>query len=205
MLRTIFCATVALVLSSGNARAGVPDPNSSSFDSILVYCPAGDVTYQGIVRYFSHTPYPGGACFVDMRDCNGILLCPPLRSDTYWTSPVIKGVQTIGGYDGVVTLPLRAGGTCPEGSVNVTVDGVTMVTITRIASPDQDGDGTVTSVDLAAIAARIGQPYPASDLDGDGAVTTADVDFARQHLGHTCEVALDVRRSTWGELKLLYR
>ena len=120
-------------------------------------------------------------------------------------APWVNGVRTITDYSGVAVIPLRAGGICPGGSVTVYVDGASMRTITRIASPDQDGDGTVSDGDLATVSAKLGTTDATADFDGDGLVTAADVDLARHHLGHSCEAATPAHRSSWGRLKRRYR
>jgi hypothetical protein len=60
------------------------------------------------------------------------------------------------------------------------------------ASPDQDGDLIVSASDMEAIRQKIGTADRTADFDGDGVVTSADLAIAESHLGHSAPGAVGV-------------
>jgi hypothetical protein len=76
-------------------------------------------------------------------------------------------------------------------------------------SPDQNGDLVVDAADEAILNDKIANPSQANvltaDLNGDGILDDLDLAVVHAHTNHVCSDRTPVRRSAWGELKLLYR
>jgi len=116
-----------------------------------------------------------------------------------------QSFQKTGNVNGETDFALRAGGTCPATTVKIYGDGV-QVALRALASFDQDGNLSVGPEDVAIATAKLGTNDPTADFDGDGTVTSADLAILRAHLGHHAPgMATPVASRTWGTLKLLYR
>ena len=107
---------------------------------------------------------------------------------------------------GYAPFPFAGGGLCPGDSVKVDAGGV-LLRFARVVSLDQNGDLLVDADDIAIVRSKVGTTDPTADFDGDGQVTTVDVALVQEHLGHQAPDAgsTAVRPATWGRLKLLYR
>lgn len=185
------------------AGAGVPSPANSSVDPCLVLCPAGDIPFTVVVHDLSNNPVQNSFVVLDFSACPAFGHCVSMPPSLI----VNEAAHTIGGFTdthGVMTFAIPMGGICAGNAVRVLADDLVLAT-RSLASPDRDGNLSVTGADLAAIQALVGSTDPTADFNCDGAVTAADVAISSQHLGHTCEGATPSRSRSWGELKLLYR
>jgi hypothetical protein len=81
-------------------------------------------------------------------------------------------------------FPLAGGGVCPGDTIIVEVEGITLQWVTAVASFDQSGDLSVDQHDLAIVESKIGTADRTADFDGDGKVTSTDLALLQEHLGH---------------------
>ena len=194
------CAAAAPV------SAGVPWPSASTFDSCLVWCPAGDVVYHLTERQLSGIPFPGAVATWDLGDCAGFAPCPldgsePYELVTFGTDRTVRVFAN--SATGVANFPVKSGGVCA--SATLSVNGVIFITL-PLASPDLNGDGFVDGTDRGQMLGLIGTNEPTADLNCDGTVTSADLAILMEHYGHACAGgATPARRGTWGEVKTIYR
>lgn len=195
----------ALPLLPGHAAiAGPPLPGDSSVDPCLSVCPAGDLVFRVIGRRGS-APEGGWPIGVDLTACPGVRLVPADGTEPYYYYTPTYVVVNNDYVTGIADFRIRAGGVCSGSSVPVT-SPLTLATLTAVASPDQNGDLTVDSSDLAIATAKLGTTDPTADFTCDGAVTAADVTFLQQHLGHHWSGgATATRAPSWGRLKIFYR
>lgn len=202
----VFAAALGLLLAGAPAGAGPPFLWQSWVDPTLVACPAGDSTF--LVVPWRLGPMVGCRVTLDFTGCNAAQFPPPDGTEGYsWFGswPQSRDAVVFSDAQGRAEFRLRAGGTCPPGSVHVYADGEQFGD-RSLASFDQDGDLGVGQEDLAIAMAKLGTSDPTADFDGDGVVTQADLDILRTHLGHHAPgMITPVASSTWGTLKLLYR
>ena len=193
------CAAAAPV------SAGVPLPQSSTFDSCLVWCPAGDAVYHLTERQLSGIPFPGAVATWDLGDCAAFAPCSLDGSEPYELRDIgtDRTVRVFADAAGVANFPVKSGGVCA--SATLSVNGVIFITL-PLVSPDLNGDGFVDGTDRGLMLGLIGSNEPTADLNCDGAVTSADLDILMQHYGHACAGgATPTRRGTWGAVKTIYR
>jgi hypothetical protein len=182
------------LLSAPSANAAVPDPLRSQVDPCLVVCPAGDFTFHVVVRDVANVPIAGATVVVNLCNCPSVHLCSG-PCDVLATSDAA----------GNAFFQIKGGGICPGGVASVTADGVLLASRT-VASPDQDGDLSVTSADIAIISGKLLLPYdPGADLDCDGTVSNADVSIASSHSSHNCQGVVPTEGQSWGKVKAIYR
>lgn len=192
------------LLAPASAPAGVPLPQWSTIDPVLVFCPAGDIAFHVIPRRFT-TPEAGAILYVELCNAGGWNLLETDQPAGIFFSGgnrCLPGV--VSDATGLATMALKAGGTTAPDAVTLYVDGVTFGTRT-LASPDQNGDLVVNAADEAILMAKIGSTDPTGDFDADGAVTESDRTILRAHLGHAAELPVPVAHSTWGRIKSLAR
>jgi len=205
-MRSLIVAFVLLALTcAAPAHAGPPFLWQSWVDPTLVACPAGDSLFL-IVPWRYH-PMAGATVDVDFSACAGAQFAPPDGTEGYQfgTGPSSRVVFIFSDAQGRAEFRLRAGGTCPAGSVQLWADGESFG-VRALASFDQDGNLSVGPEDVALATAKLGSSDPTADFDGDGAVTAADLAILNAHLGHHAPgMATPVASRTWGTLKLLYR
>ncbi len=200
-----FVPLLALVVLATPAGAQIPDPNLSSVDPVVVFCPAGDDTFHVTVRRIgTGAPVRSSAVALTLDACLAVSVCPTTGTESYTYQPATRIASTLGDNAGLALLPVRAGGLCAAGNVDVYADGVLLAT-RALASPDQDGNGIVDGQDLALLQLKLGSADPTGDLDGDGVVTGADFARLQFHAGHACNGATPAQRDTWGRVKTIYR
>jgi len=163
-------------------------------DPCLVLCPAGDFTFHVVVRDIANVPVAGASVVVNLCNCPSVHLCSG-PCDVLVTSDAA----------GNATFNIKGGGLCPGAVASVTADGVLLAS-RAVASPDQDGDLTVTAADIAIINGKLLLPYdPGADLNCDGTVNSTDVSIASSHSGHDCQGVVPTEEHSWGEVKAIYR
>jgi hypothetical protein len=182
------------LLSAPSANANVPSPPNSQVDPCLVICPAGDFTFHVVVRDIANVPIAGATVVINLCNCPSVHLC---------SGPCDVLVSTDAA--GNASFQIKGGGLCPGGTASVTADGVLLATRT-VASPDQDGDLSVTSADIAIISGKLLLPYdPGADLNCDGLVNSTDVAIATSHSDHNCQGIVPTEGQSWGKVKAIYR
>lgn len=204
VLRWIF-VLVALALAV-IARADVPSPGQSTVDPCLVLCPAGDLGFHVTVRGTIGNPYPFAYVVLAIGACPGFALCALTGNEpySYQSDAEYQYVGMFADAQGQVTLPVRAGGGCPPGTVRVYADGVLLET-RAVASPDQNGDSVVQAQDVSLLQSKLGSADPTGDLDCNGTVDGADLALLQSHAGHACAAPTGTAPGTWGRIKTLYR
>ena len=204
-LALLFCCLAALALPT-TARADLPSPGQSSVDPCVVLCPAGDLILHVVVRNAVGNVKPGAQVDLDFSACPGFQLCAPNGSEpyTHLSGPGVEVLRMTSDAQGAAAFPVRAGGSCPAGSIIVRANGVPLA-IRALASPDQNGDGIVGAQDIALLQSRLGTTDPTGDLDCDAVVSNADLAILQSHLGHACSLRTPSRPGTWGRIKMLYR
>jgi hypothetical protein len=194
----------------------VPHPPNCTVPRHIVMCPGGDLVDTVIVRDFNAQPIPGAAVNLYFDPC--LPLCahpfPDGVTNLYLDAPN-RRVIAVTDVSGRCVFRMNLTGTCAAAngnpiSVQIVADGVPIGSnSTYSMSPDQNGDFVVDLIDDTILAVRVQTPfYPytaESDLNADGVLDVADRTFLQAHLGHACDVATGARRSTWGDLKLMYR
>jgi len=204
MKRLLFLPLLGLVLAT-SAGADVPAPNASHVDPCLVFCPTGDITFHVVVRNQVGIPVPGATVDIEYSACPGFHLCSPSGSEPYEhiSLPGFEVIRVIADGAGQANFPVRAGGTCAAGLVNVYADGI-LLAQRALASPDQDGDGDVDPADSVLLQSKLGLNDPTVDLTCDGSATGIMAEFDR-HFGHACDLPTGAPPPTWGRLKTMYR
>ena len=191
-------SVVGVLFAASAARAGAPDPGSSSVDpwdgyghALVIPGSASDLDDVTIVvRDASGTPLPNVDVSISLSGCE--MLCIDSPDD---------GLTGTTGGSGEVTLNPRVGG-CAICDVVVVADGVEIRSLSRVVSPDWDGviaDGVVTACDSAYFAGALGSSDPCADYDGDGVVGVFDLPFlaARgESNAQTCLPVVDPDSST---------
>jgi hypothetical protein len=195
---------VALLAIAGFVTAGTLIPQKCTVDPRLVLCPAGDLTFHAIIRDGAANLVQNVSVELYLCNSTGWALCASGQPAEihFFFSPCEPVALT--GADGMATLALKAGGVTSDSTVLIRADGVPLAH-RFLASPDQNGDLVVNSVDETIFAAKLGTHDLSADFDGDGVVTEADHAILRAHLGHACEMPTATRRSAWGEIKVRYR
>ncbi len=185
-------------------HAAVPSPTQSFVAPCLIACPAGDIHFEVVVRDFANNPVANSTVTIEVCDCPTAALCPANPSQPYTVTSCRAHMSS--DLNGQVLFPLQAGGGCPAGVVKVYADGVPLAN-RALASPDQDGSGDVSGLDVVILDAKIaaGTFDPTADLNCDGALTAADRAVYTQHAGHGFPIPTPVRSRSWGSVKSYYR
>ncbi|MEQ1832257.1 MAG: hypothetical protein ABL977_04315 [Candidatus Eisenbacteria bacterium] len=201
-------AVLALLALATPANGAVPSAANSTVPDCLALCPFGDLSFVVTVRDLAANPITGSTVVLDFSNCPLANLCVSVQPPGLIVNP---GARTIRGFTdatGSITFPAHVGGTGPAGSVRLFADGVLFRSY-ALASPDQDGDGVVTTViglDGPLFNGRLGGTDPAADFDCSGHVDAADETIFFEHQSQACGGFVDpARRSTWGAVKLHYR
>jgi hypothetical protein len=173
---------------------GVPSASHSTVDATLLLCPVGHLPFTVVVRDAASNPVANSTVVVDFCSAPTVDIC---------STPgcTFTGVTN---STGTVLLYITAGGTTATTVVNVKADGV-LLAQRAVASTDQNGDLVVNAADLTAINALVGTTDKRGDLDGDGVVTSTDVAILQAHMSHACGGPVHPHGPTWGVLKIGYR
>ena len=192
--------TLALALAGAVfaqvARADAPDPRYCVAPEVLLAAPGGGFHYAVTLRDGTNQPVAGGTAILDFNGAPGLLLCD--EDDPDHDKRVVGTANSLG----VVTFRVRAGGT-GAGTLEVVVAGFVIATVS-VRTMDFDGDMDVDQADRAALTALVGTAGPAGDYDQDGLVGSSDQAIFESRYGGNC-LLLDVRPTTWGSVKGLYR
>lgn len=204
-LSTLVIASLGLAGAASYVAAGVPSPSNSTVDPCVRLCPAGDMNLHVVVRDQSSNPVAGSTVVVDFAACPGIILCPLIGSEPYLVGPP-SVVRMTTNAAGIADFPIRGGGTCVGGPVNVFADGVMLASNAVVSSPDQNGDANVNGTDQGILAAKLGGPYdPTADVNCNTTMGADDANELNRHLGHSCGAVVPVWPRSWGRLKTIYR
>jgi hypothetical protein len=163
------------------ARAGIADPANCTLDPALVACPAGDAVFTVVTRDASGSWWAEDFVTLSFCPCSSFHLESP--SSLYTINGDGCSISEMPNDQATSRFPVAGFGTCAD-LVRIDAGGVTLG-YRAVASPDQDGDGVVTSADIAIVQSKVGTSDPTADFNGDGMVTAADVAFAQNHLGHS--------------------
>ena len=203
--RTLVLLGLLSPVLASHAGAAVPSPATSTVQACMVLCPMGDISFSVTVRDFANNPVAGSTVVLDFGTCVGAYLCPFSTNDPYILDLPTRTLRMTSGANGTVTFPARVGGGCGAERVRIYADGVLLAS-RILASPDQNGDGVVTTPDGVILMAKIGGGDLSGDLDCSGTVTDDDVLVQGQHGSHSCYgIVNPVQPRTWGALKLHYR
>lgn len=196
MSRVLLVLSALLLSCAAVASAQVPSPTQSTVDPCLIICPRGDFAFHVTVRDIAGAPISGSSVSVDFCPVSPTIhLCPPL---------VVCTLQGVTGPSGQVAFAIAGGGVTST-NVSVTADGVVLAQL-PVASPDQNGDLVVSATDVGIASGWIGMVNRTVDLDCDqGTVDAQDVAVVQAHLGHACDSPTSTDRSSWGQLKTMYR
>ena len=202
-LARLLVAAASLLLVPA-VDAGVPSATNSTIPTCLIAAPDNISLFaQFVIRDIASNPIAGSTVALDFSSCAAFAPCQqPCASCN-----VNLSRKTITGYTvayGRVYFDLRLGGVCANERVQVTADGV-LLGYLPFASLDQDGDRVVGPSDVARVQSLVGTTDTSADFDCNGVVDANDVAFVQQHVGAMCLVVDPVRRSTWGNLKTIYR
>jgi hypothetical protein len=149
------------------APAGFPSPGNCTVQECLVVCPAGDLDFEVVVRDLSNNPVPGSLVTLSFTTCATFDPCP--GASAYIIDFVTKTIYATTDMLGQVIFPLRMGGACVGGTVEVRADG-TLLATRNMVSPDQDGSLLVDGADRELLIAKIGTADLTGDLDCDAVV-----------------------------------
>jgi hypothetical protein len=201
---------VALLAAADLASAAVPSPANSTLPDCLVLGPLGDIPFTVTIRDLANNPIAGASVVISFEGCTGnVHVCPQLPTDPYDVNPALPSIRRSSDATGMVTFPVRVGGTGPLDCAAVFASGVLMRRY-ALASPDQDGDGRVIPAlgyDAPILAGKLGTVDPTADFDcSGGPVDAADQAIFGQHPLHNCDsIGNPVTRHSWGSLKLHFR
>lgn len=199
---TLVTAAVLLV-AARPALAAVPSASNSSVDLCVVATFDGSHLLHVVVRDLAGNPVPSSFVVVDLSACTTATFCPiPCTACAY--NAAAKTVSALTGGTGAVSFDLRVAGHCPNTTVRVFADGV-LLGSRALASPDRDGDGTVTTTDVAAVHALLGSVDMSADFDCSGIVDPADEAFTAFYVHTACDHPVPALTRSWGRLKQLYR
>jgi hypothetical protein len=98
---------------------------------------------------------------------------------------------------GVVSIGMCAGD--PADTVSILLGDRPVIAF------DQNGDMVVDQQDVDLARAKLGSADSSADFDGDGLVTSADIALLSAHLGHEASTPTPAERGSWGRLKIRYR
>jgi|SRR5262245_50532945 len=214
-IRSNLAAIFLSAALAAGASAAVPSPANSSFPNCLATCPLGDIPFAVTVRDLANNPVAGSSVTLGLSSCgDSVFVCTCCAPDPYVYNPALRTITMVTDAAGQATFPLRLGGGCPAGSVQLYADGILFRSY-ALASPDQNGNGVVVSLDPqdhALFMGKLGGSDPTADFNCDGDVD-ADLDdpnndetFLFQHASHACEGYIDpAKRTTWGRVKTIYR
>lgn len=204
-MRSFLPAAALAALLPAVCAAGVPSPANSSMDPCVVLCPAGEIVFHVVVRDVSSNPVAGSTVEINFCSCPGVTLCPASTTDPYQRVSACR-IRKVTDAAGHADFAIRAGGGCANLGATVSADGV-LLAHRNVASPDQDGNLMVQLADLTLADSKRGSLDPTADFDCDGLVSDSDVDYVVPHGGHVCPPTdpTPARRSTWGEVKTIYR
>jgi hypothetical protein len=154
----ISIAIASLVVFASPSQAGPPLPQDSIVDPCIVVCPAGDIVFRVEGRRLSQ-PDGGWPISVNLCGCPAVHFVPRDGTEPYEFYTPCDIVVTNDFVTGIADFPIRAGGTCSGASIDV-ASPLLLATRTSVASPDQDGDLTVSAYDLALATAKLGTTRP---------------------------------------------
>jgi hypothetical protein len=204
-----FLCVLTIITLLANAApqswAAVPFPPNSTVDPCIRVCPAGDMNFHVVVRDAISSPVPFATVVVDFTSCPGVIFCPTSGSDPYTIGPPSVVVMSANAA-GVADIPIRAGGVCSGGPVNIYADGVLLASSSVVSSPDQNGDAAVNATDQGILAVKLGGPFdPTADVNCNTTMGGDDATALNGHLGHSCGVVVPVVPRSWGTIKTIYR
>lgn len=182
-----------VLLVAGVATAGVPSSNTSTVDragqgnpscnpNTAVICPAGDmgsVLVTVTVRNVYGDVLPGKTVNCQAQVVTGpFCFCPGETPQTGVTDINGQAFFTFNNFGGCGNL--QFGADC-EGVVFIPSATI------YIASPDNDGNCAVNSIDFAGFAAVYGQSgKPCFDYNCDNIINSIDFATFGPHFGHLC-------------------
>jgi len=184
MILTLSVASVALAgvpsqATSTVERAGQGTPPCNPNGAVV--CPRGDmgsVLVTVTVRNVYGDPLPGKTVNCQAVPVTGAFcFCPgqtPQAGVTDLNGQVFFTFFKFGGCGN-----LKFGADCDAVVFNPSAN-------IYIASPDNDGNCVVNSVDLARFAQAYGTNNPCSDYNCSGSVNSVDLAIYAQHYGHAC-------------------
>jgi len=152
------------------ASASIPSPANCTVDACLRACPGGDVLFNVIVRDIANNRLAGARVELNFTGCPEFVPCE--AGDPYTVDWEHRSIRMTTDLIGVASFPLRGGGTCGTGTVEVRVDGVFLAT-RALASPDQDANLMVDGVDRLLLSTLEDTAAPAGDFDCSGLVNGA--------------------------------
>jgi len=192
----------------------VPDPSTSTIPTRLVVCPEGDLSGEFIFRDFARQPVSGAIVVMLFTNCATFVHCahPLPNGVNLIVDDTQKRITGTADQDGRLVFRVKMTGSCLDANDNhlpiqVFADGVPMGG-PLLMSPDQNGDLVVDAADETILNAKMGfapKDVGTADMNGDGVVDAGDLAILQTHLTHLCDDSTPVRRSRWGQLKLLYR
>ncbi len=179
---TLCVVTTLALLLAAPVRGSIPDPGECTVPPRIVSCPAGDDSFVVITRRADAGLWCDGPVNVHLGSCPGYRLSA-VGNHPYTVDAA--GTASIGpcNYGTASAFPFAGGGVCPGDSVLVDVVGIYLRYVT-VASFDQNGDLMVDHTDAAIVESKLGTADPTADFDGDGIVTSMDLALLQQHLGH---------------------
>lgn len=198
---------LCVLAGPGLAQAsGVPSPSNSTVPSCLVTAPNGAVSTMIVVRDLANNPVSNSSVVIEYVNCTGFNPCPQLGSpvDDYVLNTGAQTMRRFSNASGQAEVHVRAGGGCSDMGIRVYADGVLIGTM-RSASVDQNGDHSVDAADLALHQSRQGTSDFRGDLNCDWMVNGDDENILVGHIGTNCLDPTPNRRSTWGQVKTIYR
>ena len=214
-MRSLLLLLAGLLMSGPAAGQNIPDPATSTIPRRLVVCPEGDLSAEFVMRDFTRNPVDGCVVVMEFNLCPAFVHCAHPLPDGVTNLIVDDSQRRITGTtgpDGRLVFRVKMTGSCTDALGNPFYirtygNGVPMGG-PLLLSPDQNGDLVVDAADETIMNAKMGiapKDVGTADLNGDGIVDAGDIAILQAHLTHLCDDSTPVRRSRWGQLKLLYR
>lgn len=153
-----------------DASASIPSPANCSVDACLRACPGGDVLFNVIVRDAANNRLAGARVELNFTGCPAFVPCE--TDNPYTVDWEHRSIRMTTDLLGVASFPLRGGGTCGPGTVEVRVNGMLLGT-RSLSSPDMDATLMVDGVDRLLLSALEDSAGPEGDFDCSGLVSGA--------------------------------
>lgn len=173
-IRTALLVAVGVLCVASAAFASVPDPTQITCPTFITYEPAGNLAVPFTVNVKNQfgVNISGSNVLIDFGAAP-VVFCANQTGAGYTRSGQTVSATT--NVSGNAVFNIRAS-KCGNGSVaKIYADGVLICSISKLTSPDFDGNGSVSLPDLGTFALDQSTGNLCADFDGGGSVNLPDL------------------------------